>query len=450
VGIERVSLVALLFAHHGVSSGAGEPYAAIRAAGISVIERQARQVRRAGATRIVVIAERMPPGLAEALERVGDTEVIRDPATLNLTASEQVLVLEEGLIVDERAIRALTGSPAPALAVWSGPEPRPGAERLDAVTHWAGLALYDGSLVASVAGQLGEWDLQSTLLRAAVEAGAARVDLGALPTYEPNRRRDVPLIWLPVRDAASAVRATDLLLAAAQKGCLDWPAHHIHPPVENALVRLLLDTPITPNTITVATGVLGFLATAAFANGWLWTGLLLALVIGPLDGVDGKLARTRMEFSRWGDLEHVLDKFVEYSWFLALAYHFSGSRDPSGPWALAAIITLFALAEAVQGEFFNRVTGAQLDDAGPFERRFRTIAGRRNTFMWTLLPFALFGAWYAGFVVLAAYSALTFFVTQARFFYRLQAYARAHAPQIEANMRRSAYTFLSRSDASAN
>src|SRR3546814_14189580 len=74
------------------------------------------------------------------------------------------------------------------------------------------------------------------------------------------------------------------------------------------LFLTLLPTPITPNMVTLITAVVGFASIAAFATGWLWTGLLLMLFLGPLDGVDGKLARTRLQYSLWGDLEHVADK----------------------------------------------------------------------------------------------------------------------------------------------
>ena len=184
--------------------------------------------------------------------------------------------------------------------------------------------------------------------------------------------------------------------------------------------------------------LLGLGAAYAFAMGWLWTGLILALLIGPLDGVDGKLARTRMEFSRWGDLEHVADKIVEYLWYICLALAF----DAQWAWAVAALIICFALAEAMQGEFFRRCTGQQLDDVGRIERRFRLISGRRNTFFWTLLPFALLDAWHIGYVTIAAYAVLTFFFMQWRFFVRLAAFGRRHSPVIDQSFAATAYAFL--------
>src|SRR3546814_8335474 len=86
------------------------------------------------------------------------------------------------------------------------------------------------------------------------------------------------------------------------------------------------------------TAVVGFASIAAFATGWLWTGLLLMLFLGPLDGVDGKLARTRLQYSRWGDLEHVADKIVEYGAFIALGGYLSSTAGHSGPWVLAGKI----------------------------------------------------------------------------------------------------------------
>lgn len=453
-----MGLIALLFAHHGAADTAGEPYGALDVAGISIIERQIRQARAVGATRILVLAERMPPRLAAALDKARDgevpVEILRTAAAVGpcIAVEDRVLVLEEGLVIDERVIDAVLAVPGvPVLGTWASTSEIGEAERIDATTLWAGISVYSGRLVRGVAETIGEWDLQSTLLRAAAaDSMTTRLDLASLDTYALARRRHVPLVWVKVRSGAEARRATGKLLAAAQKGCLDWPARYIHPPVEDALVRLLLPTHVTPNMVTVLCGAVGLLAAYAFANGWLWFGLILALITGPLDGVDGKLARTRLEFSRWGDLEHVLDKIVEYLWYICLAYWFSSQSGNGTAWALAALIILFALAEAIQGEFFRRFAGVQLDDAGEFERRFRLISGRRNTFFWTYVPFALFGAWEMGFAMIAGYSIINFFVMQARFLYRLQLFGRAQSPVIEANFRRTTYGFLSSEDGSGS
>ena len=426
-----MATIALLFAEGDA------PLGALHVAGTSVLDRQLRQLRYAGIEAIVV-GGGMP---SAGFDAVADAGALRH----RLADDDQVLVLAPGLVVDERIVSAILAATAPVVATWSiaGPGPQCGIERLDPMSFAAGVAVYPGGLVRQVAAHLGEWDLQATLLRAALaEPGATRLDLGALPLYDAGRRRDLPLSWARPADADEAAAATSMLLAAAQKGCLDWPARYLHPPIENVLVRLLLPTSITPNQVTIFVAVLAVVAGVAFATGWLWTGLLLALATGPLDGVDGKLARTKLVFSRWGELEHLLDKISEYGWFLCIAAHLSIAEGNAGPWAVAALIVLFALAESLQNEFFRRFTGTMLDEVGGFERGFRLVSGRRNTFFWTLVPFALFGHWYVGFVTVAIYSVVTYFILQFRFIVRMTAYGRANAPAIEANFARTAYGFL--------
>jgi phosphatidylglycerophosphate synthase len=429
--------VGLLFA----SSQDPEP---LVVGGISVLERQARQLRRAGVSNLYavdVVPLTVLPGGVEAVAASQLPDL--------LTPNDRVVALSAGLVIDDRAIAAMLAVPAPALLVCDANAP--GAvcvERIDMATVAAGILLLNGAVVRQQAAALGEWSLESTLLRAvAADQTAQRVDFMGLPTYAAARRRHAPLIWAQPRTGVEAKAVGRELICSAQKGCLDWPARFLHPWPENLLVSWLLPTSITPNMVTLATGIIGIAAGVAFAFGWLWTGLILALVTGPLDGVDGKLARTRCEYSRWGDLEHVLDKLLEYGWYLCIAWYFAGARGSALPWAIAALIILPAIAEAVQGEFFRRMTGVQLDDAGDIERRIRLVAGRRNTFMWTWVGFAVFDLWFEGFVALAIYSILTTAVAQWRFYKRLSAYARDHGNKIAINYAATAYSFLPKAGA---
>ena len=71
-------------------------------------------------------------------------------------------------------------------------EQHAGSSGSDADSRWAGLARVEAGLVGATAAMIGDWDLQSTLLRRAVQAGAARSRFdrrgrGAVPR---RRRRD--------------------------------------------------------------------------------------------------------------------------------------------------------------------------------------------------------------------------------------------------------------------
>ncbi len=423
----------------GLLFPASDPQASLVAAGISILERQARQLRRAGADALfavdVVPLTQLPAGVT-AISAAALADAVQP--------GDRVIALAAGLIIDERGIAAVLAAQAPALLVWDATQPgAQGVERLDAFGFAAGVMLLSGAVVRKLAAGIGEWDLSSTLIRSvAADPATSRIEFSAIPAYAPGRRRDVALIWARPQTPDEARAAGETLIAAAQKGCLDWPARFLHPWPEDMMVRLLAPTRITPNMVTAATAVIGVAAGVAFAYGWLWTGLMLALVTGPLDGVDGKLARARVEFSKWGDLEHLVDKLLEYGWYLCIAGHFSSVRDSALPFAVAILIILPAIAEAVQGEFFRRLTGIQLDDAGDVERRIRLVAGRRNTFLWTWLGFAALGLWFEGFVGLAIYSVLTTGVAQWRFYKRLSAYGRQHGDRIAANYAATAYTFL--------
>lgn len=413
--------------------------------GISLLERQIRQALKAGAKEVLVMAPAFPPDMEKRL--AGDARVVRVPTATGLASrladrTLPVLVLAPGLLLDERLIAHAAREPQTSrLLVFSGNAPA-AAERLDARDHWAGIAMLPAAMVARIAGTLGDWDLSSTLARTAVESGTSRLVIGELDTYAPSRRRDLPFLWMRPTTEAECRAGTDALLNMAQKGCLDWPARFIHAPIENMAVRLLLPTPITPNMITMLTMVLGFASVAAFACGWLWIGLVLMLIVGPLDGIDGKLARTRSEFSRWGDLEHVGDKIVEYGAFLALGYWFSTNGYGLAAWLVAGGTIIFALSEALKGEFFRRLTTRQLDDWGVFERRFRIIGGRRNTFFWTYIPFGAAGMWFDGFVTILLYAALTFAVAEWRFLKALFEHARRTDDRVEANFAETGYDFL--------
>jgi phosphatidylglycerophosphate synthase len=445
------AFVALLMA--GDTVPGVEPPGLGQVGGISLLERQVRMVLKAGAARVLVVAPALPADLGA---RLSESRVVERTATAGLLAerlsgeARRVLVLAPGLLIDDRLVSALVadGGRDPVLLTFGG-DPPPGAERLDSASHWAGAALLPAALVADVARDLGDWELSGTLVRAACESGAGRLAVEPMPTYAPARRRDAPMIWARPLDEAARGTATDSLLAAAQKGCLDWPARFIHPPVENGLVRLLLPTPVTPNMVTVLTGVLGLVAIWLFATGQPVWALALVLLVGPLDGVDGKLARTRHEFSRWGDLEHVLDKVLEYGWILALAYWLSAEHGVAA-WLAAGGIILFALTEAVSGEFFRRFTGRQLDDWGPFERRFRLVGGRRNTFFWSLVPFAAFGAWWAGFLMILGYAAVTFAVSHWRLLKAIGDYGASVSDAVRANFAGTAYDFLPKREPEAS
>ena len=70
------------------------------------------------------------------------------------------------------------------------------------------------------------------------------------------------------------------------------------------------------------------------------------------------------------------------------------------------------------------------------------IGGRRNTFFWSLLPFAAFGLWWQGYLMILAYAAITFAISQWRLLNAIGAYGRQISDEVRGNFAGTAYDFL--------
>jgi phosphatidylglycerophosphate synthase len=146
-------------------------------------------------------------------------------------------------------------------------------------------------------------------------------------------------------------------------------------------VRRLAPTRVTPNQITLFTLVVAGGVAMLFARGWLRIGVVIALVVGVLDGVDGKLARLKLATSKLGELEHIGDFFYENAWYLALASHFAAVTKAPWLWLAGAALVACDLADSLLYLAVQRRTGKMLDELSTFDRRFRAIAGRRNVYV---------------------------------------------------------------------
>lgn len=215
------------------------------------------------------------------------------------------------------------------------------------------------------------------------QADLELVAVSSLPSYWEAMHGNVPLHLYHVSDEVGAKAGWKILLDHVQRRTLELPAQYFDPTFENLLIRRLAGTPVTANQVTVVTTLLGFMVAALYYTGWLRVGVLVAIFVEVLDGVDGKLARITWTTSRAGEYEHILDFFYENSWYLALGLHLSHGS----PHALKAalLMILFDLADNVAYALMDVRWGLSLDNASPFLARLRLIAGRRNIYSWLFL-----------------------------------------------------------------
>src|SRR5882724_2939356 len=243
-------------------------------------------------------------------------------AALRVASDGRILIVFAGFYCDERLLRSLADAQANSVLIDSDPPSiiAPLLENSD--THSSGRLLC-AALLSS------EWLSRKNRAGTFVEeitsdtmAGRiARVDAAREQAYVGSMRRSVRPVFFPAPSLERRPLAERLLRDATQKAVLDFPAL-VHAPIEKWLVSHLCRTTITPNQITLGAGVLGLSVTVLYALGYLWVGALLALIVGVLDGVDGKLARLKVQTTRLGKGEHVLDYCIEMSWWVPLAYYF--------------------------------------------------------------------------------------------------------------------------------
>jgi len=366
-----------------LAPGMGDPCREV--GGLSLLERLFRQLSELGSVREIVVVAPPSVALLEASARVATPVVILRAGESDHRSMlravvgrlhDRFVIVAGDLLVDERILGWLVEQTSDVLV------------RRDA---------NPAELLGSIA--------RSSLVDSAPLPPAV-VSVSEFPTYWQDRRGHVPVHCLRVARDADAEEAWKVLLDHVEKRALDLPARYFDPPFEAFLVRRLCPTGVTPNQVTVATGVFGFAVAALFGFGWLRLGVLLAIFVEVLDGVDGKLARIKHMTSRAGELEHVLDFFYENSWYVALGLFLSTSGVR---WALPAALSMvaFDLVDNLVNMAFSRFRGRNLAEASTFLGRFRLVSGRRNIYTWIFLPGFLVGRPELSFAAAAAWAGVT-------------------------------------------
>lgn len=417
-----------------------------RVCGLTLLERNLRALARAGVREATVVSA--SPSVLERAEGVHWTRasmVVRSvlraavPGEPSLTSAElrelagerPVLYVPAAVLCDGRLFEALLAATESSALVDSAPP-----EKLRALTAKArrtahgrvcGPCRLEPSFFLAEPPGMGV----EQAVWAAIEGGRVRpLDVAGQPSYVASMRRRVRPLWFPAPAPEHMPAAESALLDSAQKGALDFPAI-VHGPIENAVVARLCRTAVTPNQLTVAAAAVAWTGTLLFASGHVGAGLLVALAVGILDGLDGKQARVKLETSRLGELEHVSDFAFELSWWTALAWHFFATG--ALPWSPIVLLALY-LAEGVDGlaklAAIERL-GLMIDDAAPSMRLLRLVGGRRNVYVWIMAAGWIAGDPAAAFVLLPVWEGVTAALHLAWALANLVGWRRAGAPELD-------------------
>ncbi|HVF37514.1 MAG TPA: hypothetical protein VNA29_06185 [Sphingomicrobium sp.] len=373
---------------------AGGLRALLPLAGRTLIEYQARCLAAAGAAPLVVLVERVPVALNDAFQRLRSEGIAVVPvsdgveAASRFEAGSQLLLLSDGIAPDMGDLERLLEEADSAILAVPDDEGHAEFERIDGAHRWAGLARVESSLVGATAAMLGDWDLQSTLLRRAVQAGARLI-----PSSSGDGRG--PFL---ASDEAAMAGFERRLLVASRTARDDAVSRFLLPIVEEVATEKLMETSVRPAWLVQVAVGLTLAAAFCFSRGWDWAALSLLILSTPLDLVAERLATLRLKPLGPGMLSRRL--LWPAAGLALIALGWLETRGGSGWGAMVAAIAAAAFAEAARKE---RSGSAMPGNEWLFSRR---------TAIWLALPFAI-GQWWSLYLgLVAGYAASSFFITQ--------------------------------------
>jgi hypothetical protein len=366
--------------------------ALIPLAGRTLLEYQVRCAAAAGAAPIVVVVQHIPQALQDAFERLrldglGVLPVSAvDEAVSRFEAGSMILLIGDGVAPPAELVATMAGEPEPAVATVPDDGAHAMFERIDAESRWAGVAVVDAHLLGSTAAMLGDWDLQSTLLRRTLQEGAVR-----LPADQAGGD---PLLAETASDLHDFQRR---LLVGSRSPRPDWVSRFLLPSVEEFATEQLMETAVRPAWLMWGALALTLGGAFCFSRGWLGAGLILLLVSMPLDLIASRLASLRLRPLA----ARMLSRLALWpaAGVALLAIGVWEARHVSGWGALVSALAAAAFAEAARIERAGMPDG----ELWLFSRRSAIVLA---------IPFALAGAWTSYLVAVLLYAALSFFIVQ--------------------------------------
>ena len=228
--------------------------------------------------------------------------------------------------------------------------------------------------------------------------------------WKALRKRETPyaMAYDPARKQEIEWRS----FMGTYKGATDFVTKHIWPRPAFIVTRWLADTFVTPNMVTSLSAIFTILAFIFFLRGEWALGLVSAWSMTFLDTVDGKLARTTLTSSPWGNVfDHGIDLVHPPFWYWAWGAGLASTPHALAPqtlwWTLAVIIGGYVLQRLLEGISIS-LLGLEIHIWRRIDSAFRQITARRNPNLVLLTLGAIFGRPDLGLIAVALWTGLCF------------------------------------------
>jgi phosphatidylglycerophosphate synthase len=309
-----------------------------------------------------------------------------------LKAGGPVVLVSADAVLDQPLVAILAGRPGLAL-IGEGPDGRlPVAAHVEARDLDAAARLLSGEGGADLALDI----------RAPADLDAA--------FWKGLRKRETPYAFTVAPANRGAVEWR--MFMGTYKGATDFVTKHVWPWPAFHATRTLAALGVTPNWVTLVGAILTVAAFWLFLEGVYVAGLAAAWGMTFLDTVDGKLARTTLTSSKWGDVfDHGIDLVHPPFWYVAWALGLSGVGQGLSDglfWTVVGTILVgYVLQRAVEGVAIKWL-GLEIHIWRPIDTWFRQITARRNPNLAILTVATLLGRPDWGLIAVAGWTALCF------------------------------------------
>jgi phosphatidylglycerophosphate synthase len=222
------------------------------------------------------------------------------------------------------------------------------------------------------------------------------------------RKRETPYA-LPVSEAALQSIEWRMFMGT-YKGATDLVTKHVWPRPAFAATRWLAPRGITPNMVTSIGAIMTVAAFVLFLFGHFAWGLLAAWAMTFLDTVDGKLARSTLTSSKWGDVfDHGIDLIHPPFWYVAWALGLTAWGITWTPtmfnWTMLVIFGGYIVQRLMEGVAIKWL-GLEIHIWRKIDTFFRQITARRNPNLILLTLSVLIGKPDWGLLAVAAWTAI--------------------------------------------
>jgi phosphatidylglycerophosphate synthase len=226
--------------------------------------------------------------------------------------------------------------------------------------------------------------------------------------WQALRKRETPYAWPLTADNLAAVEWR--MFMGTYKGATDVVTKHVWPRPAFHATRWLAPRGITPNMVTTVGAIMTVAAFFLFYYGYYGLGLVAAWAMTFLDTVDGKLARTTLTSSKWGDVfDHGIDLVHPPFWYFAWAYGLINWGITWSTelfwWTFAVILGGYVLQRLMEGAAIKWL-GLEIHIWRPIDTLFRQITARRNPNLILLTLAMLIGRPDLGLLAVAAWTAI--------------------------------------------